>query len=96
LNNTIRIDRNPVVYGDVKGLPSSKSVSNRALVLNALSGGQSNLHNLSEARDTILMRSLINSSDKIIDVMDAGTTMRFLTAYFSVSDKNKILTEQPE
>jgi 3-phosphoshikimate 1-carboxyvinyltransferase len=38
------------------------------------------------------MQKLINSPEKVIDVMDAGTTMRFLTAYFSVSNQNKILT----
>lgn len=92
MNTSIHVKRNSTVIGNVKGLPSSKSVSNRALVLNALSGNRSQLHNLSEARDTVLMNSLINSPDKIIDVMDAGTTMRFLTAYFSVSGKNKILT----
>lgn len=93
MNPSIDIKRNSKVVGDVKGLPSSKSVSNRALVLSALSGGnQSQLHNLSEARDTVLMKSLINNENKVIDVMDAGTTMRFLTAYFCVSGKNKILT----
>jgi 3-phosphoshikimate 1-carboxyvinyltransferase len=92
LNTIIDIKRNSKVVGDVKGLPSSKSVSNRALVLSALTGGKSSLYNLSEARDTVLMNSLINSPDKLIDVMDAGTTMRFLTAYFSVMGKNKILT----
>lgn len=92
MNTSITIERNSKVVGKVNGLPSSKSVSNRALVLNALSGNQSQLHNLSEARDTVLMRSLINSEEKIIDVMDAGTTMRFLTAYFSVTGQNKIIT----
>ncbi len=38
------------------------------------------------------MNRLVGSSDKIIDVMDAGTTMRFLTAYFAVTGKNKIIT----
>ena len=38
------------------------------------------------------MLALINSPDKIIDVMDAGTTMRFLTAFFALTGKNKILT----
>jgi 3-phosphoshikimate 1-carboxyvinyltransferase len=38
------------------------------------------------------MLALIGSPDKIIDVMDAGTTMRFLTAYFSLTGMNKILT----
>lgn len=38
------------------------------------------------------MNRLVSSADKIIDVLDAGTTMRFLTAYFAVSGKNKIIT----
>jgi len=62
------------------------------LLLKALSGSQSVVSNLSDARDTQLMNRLIDSPDKIIDVMDAGTTMRFLTAYFALTGKNKILT----
>lgn len=41
------------------------------------------------------MRALINSPDKLIDVMDAGTTMRFLTAFFALTGQNKILTGTP-
>jgi len=73
-------------------LPSSKSISNRALILNALSGNRSTVSNLSSARDTKLMKALISSEDHVIDVMDAGTTMRFLTAYFALTNQKKILT----
>jgi 3-phosphoshikimate 1-carboxyvinyltransferase len=73
-------------------LPSSKSISNRALLLNVLSGNQSVVSNLSAARDTRLMQALISSPDKLIDVMDAGTTMRFLTAFFALTGTTKILT----
>lgn len=38
------------------------------------------------------MNRLITSNDKLIDVLDAGTTMRFLTAYFAITNQNKILT----
>jgi 3-phosphoshikimate 1-carboxyvinyltransferase len=34
----------------------------------------------------------VNSAEKTIDVEDAGTTMRFLTAYFSATGKTKVLT----
>jgi 3-phosphoshikimate 1-carboxyvinyltransferase len=57
-----------------------------------LSGNQSIVSNLSDARDTQLMNRLVGSDDKIIDVLDAGTTMRFLTAYFSITNKHKFLT----
>ncbi|HRI78914.1 MAG TPA: 3-phosphoshikimate 1-carboxyvinyltransferase, partial [Cyclobacteriaceae bacterium] len=48
--------------------------------------------NLSAARDTQLMQSLLTTANHVIDVMDAGTTMRFLTAYFAVTRQNKLLT----
>ncbi len=89
--SSLLITRNPIVFGSASLLPSSKSISNRALILNALSGNQSILTNLSAARDTRLMESLINSPEKVIDVIDAGTTMRFLTAYFALTGKNKII-----
>lgn len=73
-------------------LSSSKSISNRALLLKALSSNQSVVSNLSDARDTQLMNRLVGSDDKVIDVLDAGTTMRFLTAYFATTGKNKIIT----
>jgi 3-phosphoshikimate 1-carboxyvinyltransferase len=38
------------------------------------------------------MQSLIRSNDQVIDVMDAGTTMRFLTAYFALTNQRKFLT----
>jgi 3-phosphoshikimate 1-carboxyvinyltransferase len=82
----------PVIRGTANLLPASKSISNRALIINALAGNKSELHNLSDANDTQLMLRLVNSSARTIDVEDAGTTMRFLTAYFTVTNANKILT----
>jgi len=34
----------------------------------------------------------VNSSERTIDVEDAGTTMRFLTAYFTVTNQPKVIT----
>lgn len=73
-------------------LPASKSISNRVLILSALSGDTSTLHNLSDANDTQLMLKLIHNKSATINVEDAGTTMRFLTAYYSVTNQNKIMT----
>lgn len=88
----MQLQRTSVLKGTATLLPASKSISNRALIINALAGNRSDLQNLSDANDTRLMLALINTEDKIVDVEDAGTTMRFLTAYFSVLGKNKILT----
>jgi 3-phosphoshikimate 1-carboxyvinyltransferase len=90
--NTIFFKQNSFLSGCVNNLPASKSISNRVLILNALSANRSILHNLSDANDTQLMLKLIQAENKIIDVEDAGTTMRFLTAYFSVTNQHKIIT----
>ncbi len=92
MHTFIDIKRTPVLNGTAALLPASKSISNRALVINALAGGNARLDNLSDANDTQLMLRLVNSTARVIDVEDAGTTMRFLTAYFSIANKHKILT----
>jgi 3-phosphoshikimate 1-carboxyvinyltransferase len=78
---------------DVKiDLPSSKSQSNRLLIIDALCEQNSTLENLSQARDTQTMIRLLKSQTSILDVLDAGTTMRFLTAYTCVKGIKTILT----
>lgn len=66
-------------------LPSSKSISNRALIINALADGRLTPDNLSDCDDTRVMIRALNNEDEIIDIMAAGTAMRFLTAYLSVT-----------
>ena len=77
--------------GEVQ-LEASKSESNRALIINALADGKSSLSYLSNARDTQTMQSLLNSNDDVLDVKDAGTTMRFLTAYLAVKGTGQVIT----
>ncbi|MFN0049707.1 MAG: 3-phosphoshikimate 1-carboxyvinyltransferase, partial [Cytophagales bacterium] len=76
-------------------LASSKSESNRALIINALTGNRSNIENVSTARDSVTMHRLLHSNDDVLDVIDAGTTMRFLTAYLCLQKAEKILTGTP-
>ncbi|MFK7920783.1 MAG: 3-phosphoshikimate 1-carboxyvinyltransferase [Bacteroidia bacterium] len=76
-------------------LPASKSESNRALIIKALSGGKVSLDNLSSARDTQTMIRLLNSEGLVLDVIDAGTTMRFLTAFCCATGRDQILTGTP-
>jgi len=90
----LSLKHTPTVGGKILP-PASKSISNRALILNALSGGPSGITNLATARDTQLMEALLKNPGKTMDAMDAGTTMRFLTAYFAVTGQNKVLTGTP-
>ena len=74
-------------------LPASKSEANRALILQALAGGGT-VGNLSDAHDTQLMGRLLAaaSSTTEINAEDAGTVMRFLTAYLTVTNWRGRLT----
>ena len=90
---SINILRNPTLLPITIYLPSSKSESNRALIINAFAKGK--LYNLSEARDTQTMIRLLNSKDEVLDVLDAGTTMRFLTAFCALTNRKNILTGTP-
>lgn len=62
------------------------------MIIDALAGGGGTLHNLSNARDTRTMRFLLKSQSDVLDVKDAGTTMRFLTAYLAIEGSGQTLT----
>lgn len=64
-------------------LPSSKSISNRLLLLNALSYSPYEIKNLSDSDDTRVMLEVLNSNGNVFDIGAAGTSMRFLTAFLS-------------
>lgn len=72
--------------------PASKSESNRALVIEALSGAGSRLENLSEANDTRVITRLLQEKGSELNAEDAGTVMRFMTAYLAVTGQQKTLT----
>jgi 3-phosphoshikimate 1-carboxyvinyltransferase len=81
-------------------LPASKSISNRLLVMRALTGSNFMINNLSEADDTMLLQKLLsavqnpNVKKKVqeLDVANAGTVMRFLTAFLSLRVGKWVLT----
>ena len=75
------------------GLPASKSISNRALILHALAGGRTRPENLSDCDDTrVMVQALARPEADILDIGAAGTAMRFLTAYLSVTPGTRLLT----
>lgn len=73
-------------------LEGSKSISNRLLILRALSENNFEIQNLSPGDDTDAMLRILQSKEIIQNVGAAGTTMRFLTSYFAITDGEKILT----
>ncbi len=77
-------------------LPASKSISNRVLMIQALCDEFVDSLNLSEAHDTVILSNLLveikNTQGKIIlDVEDAGTPFRFLTAYLAMQEAKEFI-----
>ena len=73
-------------------LPASKSISNRALIIQALTKVGMMPENLSDCDDTeVIIRGLSKQSD-VIDIKAAGTAMRFMTAYLSATDGEYTIT----
>lgn len=68
-------------------LPYSKSISNRLLIIQALAGDTFEIAHLSDADDTRVMAEAIRRYEEgfdVINVAEAGTAARFLTAYFAL------------
>ncbi|HEY5593414.1 MAG TPA: 3-phosphoshikimate 1-carboxyvinyltransferase [Paludibacter sp.] len=80
-NITVRID-----------LPASKSISNRALILDALAYSPYDIQNLSDCDDTQALVNALDSNETTFDIGAAGTTMRFLTAFLSKTVGEWIIT----
>lgn len=74
--------KNKTINGSIN-LPSSKSISNRALIINALNYSPYPLRNLSDSDDTVVLSAALNSNSNKFDIGHAGTAMRFLTAFLS-------------
>ncbi len=73
-------------------LAGSKSESNRALILQAMSGGRVQIEGLSSAKDTQTLQKLLQENPDTMDVGHAGTAMRFLAAYLAFRPEDKLLT----
>ena len=79
------------IYANVN-LPASKSISNRMLIIQKLSGGKIELSNISQCDDTFVMENALEKPSDVTDIKAAGTAMRFLTAYFANSPIETIMT----
>ncbi len=77
--------------GDIT-LPASKSISNRLLIIRALSPRPFHINNLSCSDDTKVLEDALPSGKQIINIGHAGTSMRFLTGYYAISPGERILT----
>ncbi|MBQ8098512.1 MAG: 3-phosphoshikimate 1-carboxyvinyltransferase [Bacteroidaceae bacterium] len=73
-------------------LPSSKSISNRLLIINRLANSTVLPQNISDCDDTVAMIKALRAPQAVTNIGAAGTAMRFLTAYFAATPGTTILT----
>ena len=73
-------------------LPTSKSISNRLLIIQALTSNEFDIAGLSDSDDTHVLQEGLRSASELVDVGHAGTSMRFLTAYFAATGQAKTIT----
>lgn len=65
-------------------LPGSKSITNRVLIINALSENPTRIEGLAQCDDTFAILDALKSWELgKVDIGASGTAMRFLTAYFA-------------
>lgn len=76
----------PDLQDRVVELPASKSITNRALMLKALSSSKTDLRNLAICDDSNSMQAALASQDSLKNIGAAGTAMRFLTAYYALQE----------
>ena len=74
-------------------LNSSKSESNRLLIIKALSEKEIIIKNLSNANDSVLLKNLLESENLVVwDAQDAGTSFRFLTSFLAIKKEHVVLS----
>ena len=81
-------------------LSGSKSISNRLLIIRALAGSKLRFDNLSDSADTQSLKFYLrfiedcasSAIPMVIDAANAGTVLRFLSAYLSIKEGTWLLT----
>jgi 3-phosphoshikimate 1-carboxyvinyltransferase len=73
-------------------LTASKSITNRVLIIRALSDEKFDISNKATANDSKILEEILETLTPEINVEDAGTVFRFLTAYLSIQPGTFILS----
>jgi 3-phosphoshikimate 1-carboxyvinyltransferase len=77
-------------------LPSSKSISNRLLIIHKIANSNVSIKNLSDADDTRILNQLLESDAKEVNCGLGGTAIRFFLAYCYLINREVIVSgEEP-
>ena len=92
MKTNIKISHSSKIANGTINLTGSKSISNRALIIQGLCDDSFKIENLSNSVDTQTLVNLLNSNDKELYAGHAGTTYRFMTAFCAVSGRDTLLS----
>lgn len=81
---TYRISCDKKILEGTVYLPGSKSISNRILIMEKLTGKKWRKQNLSGANDTVELQKALQIKSNEVQAGEGGTTFRFLTALLSL------------
>ena len=97
---TYKISKGQLLDNVLIDLPASKSLSNRALILRGLCQNECEISHISDCDDTKVMLAAHSKDQstyrydgeyRIVDIGAAGTSMRFLTAFFATRKGAKVI-----
>jgi 3-phosphoshikimate 1-carboxyvinyltransferase len=86
----IILKKSNILSGSILSISGSKSESNRLLILKALYPNITIL-NISKSDDTNVLQKALTSKSSTVDIHHAGTAMRFLIAFFAISNSDDII-----
>jgi 3-phosphoshikimate 1-carboxyvinyltransferase len=84
----VRLLSSDKINGREIQLPTSKSISNRVLIIQALLKNSFQIHSLSDAEDTQKLNEILQSLPEKINSGDGGTTFRFLLPLLCTLHRN--------
>ncbi|NEN22426.1 3-phosphoshikimate 1-carboxyvinyltransferase [Cryomorpha ignava] len=88
---TVSASKNSVQSNVQINLPASKSISNRLLIMRALSGNLIRIENLSSADDTQILETALGVKSGEVNLGLAGTALRFGMAWAAVTPGVRVL-----
>ena len=93
---SLQLDSSRLVDEISVQLPSSKSISNRLLIIHKIANSNVSIKNLSYADDTRILNHLLNSDAKEVNCGLGGTAIRFFLAYCYLINREVIVSgEEP-
>ena len=88
----LSIEAKPQAITGRVSLGGSKSIANRALIIQALCKVPFEIKNLSDSKDTVTLQNLLQQKEGDLNTGHAGTCFRFMTSYLSTQAGTQILT----